>query len=512
MRPHLLFRADGMPAGGVRSGEPQQALPDEVIDDLRLEHLWTAMARGDERLFAVARSVTSAPLTDPSAIAHRQEVLDDCLRNASSVRALYELAGEAVSAEEKIFWTGAAGRPQGLLNRSLRLLELFCDHLRRLRAFAARQEQGQGFRSAGFTRLFASIRAETAEDYLRTAETLIEQLGFEHGIIVSARLGPGNMSTGFRLHEPPGKGRSPSTRRFRKSSLIYTVPAEHEDSWRAMAAFRDLILADVAGATAESAMHVRDFFRALRDELGFYVGCLNLAEALSGAGLPICVPEPQAPANAALSARGLYEPCLALSLGGAVVDNDLDADGAGLIMVTGTNRGGKTTFLRSVGLAQLMMQSGMIVGARRFAASPADGVFTHFKREEDRSMEHGKLEEELVRMSAVVDRLRPGALVLCNESFVSTNEREGSAIAAEILRGFADVGVRVVFVTHLYALADRLHTDPPVRSLFLTTGRDAEGEPTFRLAPGAPSRSAHAMDLYARVFGEPARPQPPREG
>jgi DNA mismatch repair ATPase MutS len=157
-----------------------------------------------------------------------------------------------------------------------------------------------------------------------------------------------------------------------------------------------------------------------------------------------------------------------------------------------------------------MMQSGMIVGARRFAASPADGVFTHFKREEDRSMEHGKLEEELVRMSAVVDRLRPGALVLCNESFVSTNEREGSDIAAEILRGFADVGVRVVFVTHLYALAMRMHSDPPVRSLFLTTERDAGGEPTFRLVPGAPSRSAQAMDLYARVFGEPARP--PREG
>jgi hypothetical protein len=334
MRPHLLFPADEADAGG-----PRQALPDEVIEDLRLEHLWTAMARGDERLFAAARSVTSAPLTDPSAIAYRQEVLDDCLRNASSVRALHALAGEAVTAEEKIFWTGAAGRPQGLLNRSLRLLELFCDHLRRLRAFAAGQEQG--FRSAGFTRLFAAIRAETGEDYLRAAETLVEQLGFEHGIIVSARLGPGNRSAGFRLHEPPGKGRAPSTRRFRRSGLTYTVPAEHEDSWRAMAAFRDLILADVAGAAAESAMHVRDFFRALRDELGFYVGCLNLAEALSAAGLPFCLPEPHAPADRALSARGLYEPCLALSLGGAVVDNDVDADGTGLIMVTGTNRGGR---------------------------------------------------------------------------------------------------------------------------------------------------------------------------
>nr|BFE37741.1 DNA mismatch repair protein MutS [Actinomadura rugatobispora] len=491
------------PGDDARPGEPRQGLPGEVIDDLRLEHLWTAMARGDERLLAVARSVISAPLTDPAAIVYRQEVLDDCLRNASPVRALYDLADEAVAAEEKIFRSGAAGRPQGMLNRALRVLEELCDHLRRLRAFAS--GEGRRFRSTGFTRLFASIRAETDEDYLREAEAVVEQLRFEHGIIVSVRLGPGNKSVGFRLHEPPGKGRSPSTRRFRRSGLTYTVPAEHEDSWRAIAAFRDLILEDVAGAAAESAEHVRDFFLALRDELGFYVGCLNLAEALSGAGLPVCLPEPRAPADRALSARGLYEPCLALSLGGAVVDNDVDADGAGLIMVTGANRGGKTTFLRSVGLAQLMMQGGMFVAARSFAASPADGVFTHFRREEDRSMAHGKLDEELARMSSVVDRLRPGALVLCNESFVSTNEREGSDIAAEILRGLAEVGVRAVFVTHLYALAHRVHADPPVRCLFLTTGRDAGGEPTFRLAPGAPSRSAHAMDLYARVFGEPAR-------
>ncbi|REE97630.1 MutS-related protein [Thermomonospora umbrina] len=484
MRPGLLFADDGV--------RPEAAVTGEAAEDLHLDGLWAAMARGDERLFALARAATLAPLTDPAAIAYRQDVLDDCLRNAPAVRALYALADEAVTAEQKIL---RGARPEALLNRSVRILDLFCDHLRRLGGLVA--EHADAFRSDGFTRLFRAVRTELDVDYLRTVETMLEQLRFEHGIVVTARLGKGNKGVGFTMHEPPGKGRDPSLRRFKRSGLGFTVPGDPEDYWRALSAFRGRVLEEIATATAQSADHVRDFFVALRDEVGFYVGCVNLAETLSRLGLPTCRPEPTAPDARALTAEGLYEPCLALLLDAPVVANDVDADRRDLVMVTGTNRGGKSTFLRSVGVAHLMMQSGMFVGARRFAASIAEGLFTHFKREEDRSMSSGKLDEELARMSAVVDRLRPGALVLCNESFVSTNEREGSDIAAEILRALTDVGVRVVFVTHLYDLAHRMHTERSSRCLFLTAGGD------FRLAPGTPSPTAHAMDLYERVLRRP---------
>jgi hypothetical protein len=488
VRPGLLFADDGA---------RQQAAVD--AEDLRLDGLWAAMARGDEGLYGVARAVTLAPLTDPATIAYRQQVLGDCMENASTVRSLHELAIEAVAAEQKIFRGVTTTRPEALLKRSLRVLEQSCGHLRRLRDLAS--VHARAFRSPGFNRLFACLRAELDEGYLRGAETLLDQLQFEHGILAEARLGPGNKSTGFRLHEPPGKGRDPSVRRFRKSGLTFVVPADNEDSWRALPAFRDLVLADVAQAAAGSADHIRDFFLALRDELGFYVGCLNLADSLAGLGLPICMPKAATNTDPALSTRNLYEPCLALLRGGAV-GNDLDADNAALIMVTGTNRGGKSTFLRSFGTAQVMMQCGMFVAARQFAAPVAHGVFTHFRREEDRSMSGGKLDEELARMSAIVDRLRPGALLLCNESFASTNEREASDIAAEIIRALTGLGVRVVSVTHLYDLARRMHADAAEDRLFLTTERDAGGAPTFRIVPGVPSPTAHASDLYTRVFGD----------
>jgi DNA mismatch repair ATPase MutS len=86
-------------------------------------------------------------------------------------------------------------------------------------------------------------------------------------------------------------------------------------------------------------------------------------------------------------------------------------------------------------------------GALRFTAaesrtaSVCHGVFTHYKREEDAAMESGKLDEELARM-----RADPHCVLLCNESFASTNEREGSPTARQIVTALLERGV---FVTHL---------------------------------------------------------------
>ena len=115
-----------------------------------------------------------------------------------------------------------------------------------------------------------------------------------------------------------------------------------------------------------------------------------------GAGLH---PRPLAGTAPGCAAEGLYDPCLSLHSQGRAVGNDVSAD-EGPDSGTGANRGGKSTFLRSVGLAQLMMQCGMFVAATSFAAGPCPRVFTHFKRDEDPSMKGGKLDEELARMSA----------------------------------------------------------------------------------------------------------------
>jgi DNA mismatch repair ATPase MutS len=178
------------------------------------------------------------------------------------------------------------------------------------------------------------------------------------------------------------------------------------------------------------------------------------------------------------------------------------ADGKRLVMITGANQGGKSTFLRSVGQAQLMMQAGMFVPADSFRANVVRGIFTHFKREEDTTMTRGKLDEELSRMSAIADVIAPTSLLLCNESFASTNEREGSEIARQVVRAMVDGGVKVFYVTHLFDLAESFHKQRLGTAIFLRAEREQDGRHTFRVSEGEPLPTSYGEDSYRRIFGD----------
>jgi DNA mismatch repair ATPase MutS len=118
-------------------------------------------------------------------------------------------------------------------------------------------------------------------------------------------------------------------------------------------------------------------------------------------------------------------------------------------------------------------------------------------------MRHGKLEEELERMSAIADRIRPGSLLLCNESFSATNEREGSEIARQVTRALTEAGVRVVFVTHLYDFA--VSARPEGSARFLRAERRDDAVRTFRIVPGLPQPTSHGEDSYRRIFATEGR-------
>jgi DNA mismatch repair ATPase MutS len=220
------------------------------------------------------------------------------------------------------------------------------------------------------------------------------------------------------------------------------------------------------------------------------------------AGELTCLPVPLPPDHRTLSFTGLYNVTLSLHLGDPrAVGNDLDAGDKSLLMITGANQGGKSTFLRSIGLAQLMTQCGMFVGAESFHTNLCRGLFTHFKREEDTAMRSGKLDEELHRMSEIADHLGANSMVLFNESFAATNEREGSQIARQILRALLEARVKVAFVTHLYDLAHSLYVDRTGTAVFLRPERRGDGRRTFKLAIGEPLPTSYGEDLYHRIFG-----------
>lgn len=109
-------------------------------------------------------------------------------------------------------------------------------------------------------------------------------------------------------------------------------------------------------------------------------------------------------------------------------------------------------------------------------------------------------------MSTVVDRLKEGAMVLLNESFASTNEREGSEIARQIVRALLECGVRVMYVTHLYDLAEGFYRAPPGPVVFLRAERLADGRRTFKVLEGEPLISSFGADIYRRIFDSDEAP------
>jgi DNA mismatch repair ATPase MutS len=496
-----------------RDFDPDHKLPGNeqaLIQDLELNTLFEAMALGDRFLFKTARQAVLNSLRGPDTIRYRQRILEDCLENPSVIRELYSIPIESIE-KQKRHWMGIFSRyPSGILSSAVEMLEMFVVLLKKLRGIA--DEHAHRFKSDGFTRFFAMIQQELNDEYLALVDEHLQELRFRKGVLLSADLGKGNEGANHVLRRPNDPDPNWLKRILERSPVYsFTLHPRDDHGARALGELKDRVINLVANAAAQSADHIDSFFDALRQEMAFYVGCLNLAEQLAQMGEPISFPLPAASGVRKHSFTGLYDACLALTMQRRVVGNEVSADDKDLVIITGANQGGKSTFVRSIGLAQLMMQCGMFVPAESFSANVCDGLYTHFKREEDATMESGKLDEELGRMSAIVDSLTPNAMLLFNESFAATNEREGSEIARQVTRALLERRIKVFFVTHQYEFANSMYDRNMNGTIFLRAERQADGTRTFKLLEGEPLQTSYGQDLYHQIFGEAvATSGPPR--
>ncbi len=477
----------------------------DLTQDLALESVFAAMSAEDAYLRDVVQRVVHVNLQDPEVIRYRQQILADCIAQPQTVRRIYAVAVSAIERERRV-WGFTARHPEALLHRSVEVLGIFREHLRELRGIA--DSHCGEFHSEGFRALFAMLARELDDAYLASIAEHLQRMQFRKGLLMSARLGRGNRGAQYHIRKPFD---APSLRERLEgwvhqllggdaSTYVYELDDRDEGGFTALQALRDRGIAPVAAALTASMTHILDFFKMLRAELAFYIGCLNLRERLTAKGEPVCFPDPLPAGECLVEARGLYDLSLSLNMQARVVGNDLSAQRERLVLVTGANRGGKTTFLRGIGLAQLLMQCGAFVPAERYRAGVCNALFTHFRRQEDAAMRSGKLDEELSRMSTIVNGLGSGAMVLLNESFASTNEREGSEIARQVVRALLERGVKVIYVTHLYDLAEGFYRAPPGPVVFLRAERLSDQRRTFKVLVGEPLSTSFGADVYARVF------------
>jgi DNA mismatch repair ATPase MutS len=476
---------------------------DDLIRDLELATLFAAMAHGDKFLSQISAKVLLASVRDLQAIRYRQRVLADCLAQPEVIRQMYAVAVAAL-ADKRQLWGGYGGsyqNPSSNLSGAVSHLAAYVARLRQLRQIA--DDHAGKFHSDGLRTLFATVHRDLDDEYFEEIDDHLRRLRFRGGVLISAQLGRDNSGTGFVLRAPEQARRAWTERLGMgpRTTYSFTISPRDEAGGQILTDLTSRGVNQVANAAAQSADHISSYFAMLRAELGFYVSCLNLADRLTAKGVPVTFPEPAQAGPPLFSCTGLRDACLELQSNRPVIGNDVQADGKSLVIITGANSGGKSTFLRSVGVAQLMMQCGLFVTAQSYQANVDAGIFTHFTREEDPGMTSGRLDDELRRMSGIAGQLTPHCLMLFNESFAGTNEHEGSEIGYQIVRALLDADVRVLFVTHRFSFADRFRRQHAPSTLFLRAERKSDGSRTYKLAVKGPLPSSYGEDLYYQLGG-----------
>lgn len=488
MKARLMYRN--------RDFDPKQVLPfgdNALMEDLTLAEIIKTMAGDDAVIRETARTAILSCLTLKDDILYRQAVLLDALRNPESVRKMYSLVLETLEKKRREHWWFRTGNLVYAFSSSIDLLYMMTKMLEKLRWIIDKEKTN--FESEGFQNLFQLLDKELCDDWLEEVFIHLEELKRRDGMLIGAKLGDYCHGIGYVFLRKEKK-------RFRRNWWLapsFAIAPRDEKGGKDLDRRIERAVNECTNVLAQATDHILDFFEMMRVELAFYVGCLNLADRLRAIGVPFCVPE-FCNGERARSYEGLYDIGLALHNNTAPVGNKLNAKGKDLYIITGANQGGKTTFLRSMGQAQVLAQCGLFVPASRFYCPIASGIFTHFKREEDKQIESGKLDEELGRMSLIADHLKPGALLLFNESFASTNEREGSEIARQVTLALMDSGMEVFSVTHLYEYAAGFQKLNSKHVLHLRAERLEEGRRTFRIVPGQPLETGYGEDLYRQVF------------
>jgi DNA mismatch repair ATPase MutS len=182
----------------------------------------------------------------------------------------------------------------------------------------------------------------------------------------------------------------------------------------------------------------------------------------------------------------------------ALVRNLIDFRQGQIVFLTGPNRGGKTTYLRAVGLNQVLFQAGVFVSAVDAHMTPVDAILTHFPPMEGVEPGGGRLDDEARRMREIFDHATSQSLLLLNEPLTSTAEREALLLATDVLRALRLLGARTVFVTHLHALAeqlDALNAMEPGATVASWVAEVTGDTPTYTIRLGTPTARSHASRI-----------------
>lgn len=478
---------------------PERAPSPEFFADLNLDQIVAAITRGKDEYDL--EPFFRLPLRDRDDIAFRQEVMRDLERPdlfraigafANSIRTMREHLEEAEDLRyrhQKERWLldaadvygDSVARLADDLSRTApasRGLSAFAEHLTRLVA----------------SDRFVSLRRQTK----RLARDLAE-------VRYTALINGGRVEVRRHGDEPDYSAEIEATFDKFRQNTVDPVTFRFSDSPEmnhVEAAILDQVVKlyphVFAGLEAYAASW-QDFADPMvirfDREIQFYIACLEHVERLSKAGLSFCYPEVDESRKNVHNRNG-FDLALAerlLEENAVPVCNHFYLEGQErIIVVTGPNQGGKTTFARTFGQLHYLASLGCPVPGTKAQLLLFDHLFTHFEREENIANFHGKLEDDLVRLRAILERATPRSIVILNEIFTSTTSRDAGALSRKIAGKLMELDLLCVWVTFLDELTC---LGEKTVSMVSTVVPENPAVRTFRIVRRPADGLAHALSI-----------------
>ena len=500
----------------AESGNTVRNKAGNVIDD------------GDPYLGQAVKRVMAVPLKTADEIKYRQDILKDCIVKQGMVKDLYRISKNVLDEWDRLGrknnGAGEVGT-KGKLITDIKVLKILVDGMRDVRE--AVKMNAAGFESEGFTGLYNRLEKEFSDERRTNLYIVLDSMSFFSDIYEKERkrneylvripvmrlecgLSNGLKVGDFRIDSLRSKAVEYDRQYGVGNKMLNRITSLSPGviSLRNDQALKDdaeklefAVVSYVYSYCTDLVSEFGSFFDQLHFQMGFYLGAVNIRMQLAKYNIAQCYPEIDG--ADLLRYDDLREVILSLEMRGNTIGNTGRLDDKQLVVITGANQGGKSTFLRSLGVAQIMMQSGLMVAAKSFRNSIRTSIYTHFTRREDSAMNSGRLDEELRRMDRIVSGLGKGSLVLLNESFATTTEKDGSAIAYGIAKALKEAGVKVYTVTHLLSFAQQMYEDTKDDKsvVFLSAEHLEDGQRTFRMIPHEPELTSFGLELYDQVLG-----------
>lgn len=491
--------------------------PTDLIKDLNLNIILKTMSGDDETTMQILKTLLMRPLKTADEISYRQEIILDISRRLEHFAQIHQFLRDAKNVADEYRnvnnqrRNGSKTSGASYYIDKLKCLITLTEGMQSLYPFL----KSGNYESTGMKALLARFGEELPPERLNAIRESLKEIEFwiEGGtLVLSAAFTDGMKLGDFTINQV-----SNLSSRFTKKKLTLKEQFSNHVLKTNITVLNEeplikqkMLLEEAAVAWLLSGFddyleNLLSFVTQFFYEASFYFACASLTARFRELGLPLCRP---VVSDKNFSYQRLYEMTLAIYFQRYPAANSLDAGNARLYIVTGANQGGKSTWLRSIGIAQLFMQCGMLVPADSYQSRLYPNLFTHFTREEDTAMNSGRFDEELKRMDFIMEHMTKDSMLLMNESFASTTEKEGSLIMANIVEALYDLQIPVFMVTHLFEFTQKMFQRAECEKekgdggnmIFLSAGRTEQGERTFQILPAVPSSTSYGIDLFEKFL------------